>query len=259
MNLTWTQTPIADDIEFVSWILNSDMGNWWKKRLFERYPEIDSGYYNTLTGSERDKYIADKFHEIAPSRAAMIADKIKVQNEYWTQNNKKLNDAFADAFGCNVSGILNNIVGRIGLDPICPRDIGKYSFDVFYQYSPDYMIETAVHEMVHFVWFYIWHQHFKDNPNEYDSHHIKWLLSEMVVDVIIRNSALAGFFCDMAHKRDIAYSYFYDMNIADAPLLENLTKMYKGADHITKFMEESYKYVCDNEAELRTKIAAAEK
>lgn len=259
MKLTWTQTPIADDIEFILFILNGNMGNWWKKRLFERYPEIDIEYYNSLADSKRDKYIVEKFHEIAPLRAAMIADQVKSQNEYWAQNNQKMNDAIADAFGYDVSGILNDISGRIGLDPICPRDIGKLSFDVFYQYSPDYMIETAIHEMVHFVWFHIWHEHFKDNPNEYDSPHIKWVLSEMVVDVIVRNSALAEFFGDITHKRDIVYSYFYDMNIAGAPILETLIQMYKDADDITKFMEESYKYVCDNETELRAKIADAEK
>lgn len=259
MNLTWVQTPIEDDIEFVLFILNSDMGNWWKKRLFEKYPEIDVCHYDTLTGAERDKYIADKFHEIAPSRAAIITEKIQAQNEYWTRNNKQMNDAFTDAFGRDVTDVLNNITGRIGLDPICPRNIAQSSFDVFYQHGPDSMIETAIHEMTHFVWFYVWHGHFKDDPTQYDSPHIKWVLSEMVVDVIVRNSALARFFANLTHKRDIVYSYFYDMNIAGAPILETLSQMYKSADNITEFMERSYKYVCDNETELRTKIAVAEK
>lgn len=259
MKLIWMQTPIEDDIEFVLFILNSDMGNWWKKRLFERYPEISRDHYDNLRGIDRDKYIADKFREIAPSRSAMIADEIKAQNEYWTQNHKKLNDTFSDAFGRDVSNILNNITGRIGLDPICPRDISKSSFDVFYQYSPEYMNETVVHEMTHFVWFHIWHEHFNDNPAEYDSPHIKWLLSEMVVDVIVRNSALAMFFGDLDKKRDIVYTYFYDMEIAGRPILETLEDMYRSADDITSFMEMAYKYVCENEPELRAKIAVAEK
>ena len=259
MHLTWKQTPIEDDIEFILWILNSDMGNWWKKRLFEKYPEIDHEHYDALPASERDKYISDKLHAIAPARATIIADKIKAQNEYWTQNHKKLNDAFSDAFGCDVSKILNNITGRIGLDPICPRNIGASSFDMFYEYSADYMNETAVHEMTHFVWFHIWHEHFNDNPAEYDSPHIKWILSEMVVDVIVRNSALVRFFGDLDKKRDIVYSYFYDMEVAGRPILETLADMYRSADDITNFMETAYKYVCENEPELRAKIAAAEK
>lgn len=259
MHIKWIQTPITDDIDFILMILNSNMGNWWKKRLFDKYPEIDRDYYNGLDPDDRDTYITDTLYKIAPTRVPMITDTVKAQNEYWDQNMQKLNDAFADAFGCDVSGILNNITGRIGLDPICPRDISKSSFDVFYQYSHDYMIETAVHEMVHFAWFHIWHEHFKDNPNEYDSPHIKWILSEMVVDVIVRNSALAGFFGDMTNKRDIAYSYFYDMEIAGAPILTTLTNMFKNATDITQFMDESYRYICDNETELRAKIAAAEK
>ena len=259
MRITWMQTPIDEDIEFILWILNSDMGNWWKEPFFWHYPEIDRAHYETLNAAERDEYITKKMHEIAPTRRNEISTRVNECNSFWGQNTEKLNAAFENAFGRDVSNILNNITGRIGLDPICPRYIDRTAFDTFYKFSLERMKLTAVHEMTHFLWFHIWQEKYHDNPNDYESPHIKWLLSELVVDVIVRNSALADFFDNLDDEREIGYPYFLDMEISGRPILQTLADMYKSTGDITAFMETAYKYVQENEAQLRTKIAAAEK
>ena len=64
--------------------------------------------------------------------------------------------------------------------------------------------------MIHFIWFYIWQQHFTDNTEEYENPHIKWILSEMVIDTIIKYTEIGNLYPE-PYKHHLAYEYFYDM------------------------------------------------
>ncbi len=81
--------------------------------------------------------------------------------------------------------LFNDIEARVGLNPVCPRHLESSSFDAFYKFSPMGMAVTSIHEIIHFIWFYVWNKIFNDNIVEYENPHLKWILSEMVVDIII--------------------------------------------------------------------------
>ena len=115
---------------------------------------------------------------------------------------------------------------------------------------------TALHEITHFVWFYAWQSYFKDNDEEYNFPHLKWLLSELVVETIIRNSDIAKL---TPPPEYIAYKYFYSMDIDGKPIFDTLREMYINRKSFPDFMETAYDWIRKNEPELRAKIAQAEK
>ena len=70
----------------------------------------------------------------AVKRKPIIANSINMFSTEWKKIADKLNSAYSSAFDNDCSGILDDMVAEIGLNPICPRDIKTHTFDI-YHYS----------------------------------------------------------------------------------------------------------------------------
>lgn len=255
MKLKWVKKDFNDDIEFILFHQQDNTPNWWRRALFNAYPDLDMEYAKSLNQQARNKYLTQEMQKISVNNAKEFQHAIDVFQQEWNNKADKLNSAFSSAFDNDCADILNNMQAEVGLNPICPRDVHNYTFSVYYRMLPKWAIATALHEMTHFVWFYFWQKHFHDNPNDYDNPHLKWLLSEIVVETIIRNSEIGTIGENPKH---IAYSYFYDMEINGCPIFDVMREMYLDRKNIFDFMEQSFKWISDNEQELRNKISIAE-
>lgn len=257
MQLIWRQKDFKDDINFILFHQKDGTPKWWQEQLFKAYPDLNYKYTKSLPESDRMKYITEQIKIQAQKRELVIIDSIKMFSEYWDVNiAKNLNVVYSVAFDNDCTNILNDMVAQVGLNPICPRDIEHHSFDIYHYFEPGYAMSTALHEITHFVWFYFWHEHFKDKRTEYDFPQLKWLLSEIVVETVIRNSQINDL---IEQPQYIAYSYFYDMIINDELIFDTMKKLYLTRKDIYNFMENSYDWIKNNESELRKKIAKAEK
>ena len=256
MQLTWRQKDFESDIDFIYFHQQDDTPIWWKSQLYRAHPSLDFDYAQSLTQDERFKYLYDKLKQIRSEKQSDIEKSIQTFQDAWEPVASKLNDAYSSAFDMDCSGILNDMVGLVGLNPICPRDLSDNSFSVYYYFDPNYGVVMALHEITHFVWFYAWQKHFQDDKSEYNFPHLKWLLSELVVETIIRNSEIAKL---SPPPQYIAYNYFYNMDIDGKPIFKTLLDMYINRKSFPDFMETAYDWIRKNEPELRAKIAEAEK
>jgi len=256
MKLNWRQKDFESDIDFILFHQTDDTPMWWKSELYRAHPSLDFDYAQSLTQEKRFEYLNDNLRKIRNDKQADIENSIHMFENAWEPIASKLNDTYSSAFDIDCSGILNDMVGLVGLNPICPRDLSDNSFSVYYYFDPNYAVATALHEITHFVWFYVWQQHFKDDVAEYNFPHLKWLLSELVVETIIRNSDIAKL---TQPPEYIAYNYFYSMDIDGKPIFDTLHDMYTNRKSFPDFMETAYDWILKNEPELRAKIAAAEK
>lgn len=256
MKLTWKQKDFEPDIEFILFHQQDNTPMWWKSELYRAHPSLNFDYAQSLPQDARFEYLTDNLHKIRIEKQADIEKSINMFESAWQPIATGLNDAYSSAFGMDCSGILNDMVGLVGLNPICPRDLSDNSFSVYYRFAPEYAVSIALHEITHFVWFWAWKQHFKDDNKEYDFPHLKWLLSELVVETIIRNSDIAKL---APPPQYIAYNYFYSMEIDGHTIFATLGKMYADRTSIQDFMENAYNWIRKNEPELRAKIADAEK
>ena len=65
----------------------------------------------------------------------------------------------------------------------------------FYEYSlygsGSGIYGVTLHEIIHFVWFHVWNQEFRDSYEEYERPSLKWILGEMVVESIMTDPRLS--------------------------------------------------------------------
>ena len=113
----------------------------------------------------------------------------------------------------------------------------------------------ALHEIIHFVWFRAWQERFRDSQEEYERPSLKWILSEMAVDPIMRDPRLSQinpYFAD-----GCVYDYFYKMTVADRPVLEVLDELMRTRS-MDSFMDDAFALLSEHESEIRRQIAQAE-
>ena len=257
MHLIWQQKDLDSDIDFILFHQRDNTPEWWRRQLFNAYPELDYEYTKSLSETNRLKYITEQMRVQSQKRQNIIKKSINTFQTNWnTLIADKLNAAYGSAFDNDCTNILNDMVAMVGLNPICPRDIEHHCFDIYHYFETKWAMATALHEITHFAWFTFWQKHFRDDLSEYDAPHLKWLLSEIVVETIIRNSDLGAL---VEQPKYIAYSYFYNMTIKGEPIFDTMKCFYIERKDIYDFMEKSYNWIKDNEPELRKKITEAEK
>jgi hypothetical protein len=221
----------------------------WRASLFQAFPTLDKDKGGNAPWPKRKLYLQNAMRKIYSEVEPEIDKKAAALNEYWQENEAKVNRAFSEIFGLDFKNLLNDMVAEASLNTICPRYLNETRFTFFYRNTPDRFMDTALHEMIHFAWFYIWHNIFHDDKREYESPHLKWLLSETVVDTFANNSMLGKLFSEQGRKRS-AYDCFYTMLAEGAPILEILTDLYK-TRNLADFMKSAYDYYKEHETEIR--------
>ncbi|MBO7244328.1 MAG: hypothetical protein J6V53_03490 [Alphaproteobacteria bacterium] len=230
-----------------------DSSSFWKDPLFQAYPSIDKRFGFYLPWSIRKEYLSYQLMKIYSEEKKTFKQQQKIYIKQWTQYREMLTDIFSEIFHIDCKNRFNEIQVDLSLNPICPRYIDEKRFSVFYKYGPKQFLNLAIHEIIHFIWFDVWQKHFKDNKQEYEQPHLKWLLSEMVIDTLIKYTKLNTLYA----KEDIdkpAYAYFYDIHIQGKPILEKLKEIYQTTSSIQNFMEKAYLYLQENESEIQKQI-----
>lgn len=144
------------------------------------------------------------------------------------------------------------------MNPIAPRFLTQRRFDIFYLNSERGAVGTAIHELIHFVWFHVWNGLFGDSYDEYERPSLKWILSEMVVEPIMRDPRLSSINPYFPREQGgCVYPYFFDMEAGGAPILDTLDRMYR-AQSVQAFMKSSCACCLEHEAEIRAHIQKSE-
>ncbi len=111
------------------------------------------------------------------------------------------------------------IICRVGLLPVCPRDIENTTFVLNYGVDRDKLIAISIHEICHFIYFEKWKE---INPNytseEFDNPHIAWYLSEAMIDPLINNEEFKKY----TKEEMSSYSVFYETYIEGKSIIEIL-------------------------------------
>ena len=187
-----------------------------------------------------------------------INEKVNLYSRHWQNCSKQIIAALSDAFELNCDRLFNDLRCNVSMNPIEPRFLQEQSFDIFYLNSERGAIGECIHEIIHFVWFYVWNHLFKDSYNEYESPSLKWVLSEMVVESIMKDNRLSSInpYFPREHGGCI-YPYFFDMEIHGGLILDTIDEMYRNQT-IEDFMIHSYAYCKQYEQEIYDHIQKSE-
>ncbi len=245
-------------IERVLDFQSEDTSDFWSAPLYHFYPQLDRNYAAALPWQERKAYFSQVLRQIYAEEALVIEDKVKSYGAHWASCKEQITQALSDAFAIDCNAILNDMVCNVSLNPIEPRFLQSHTFDIFYKNSANGAIGEAIHEIIHFVWFHVWNQLFADSYEEYESPSLKWILSEMVVEPIMRDVRLRSinpYF--PREKGGCVYPYFYTMQIEGTCILDTLWEMFRSMS-ISEFMKNSYRYCLVHETQIRQHIQQAE-
>lgn len=236
-----------------------DETNFWTAPLYHFYPQIDKEYAMGLPFAERKSYIEKILRTVYAEIQDAINERVITYSEYWGAHRGQITEALSEAFDTDCSKLFNNLQCNVSMNPIMPRFLQEHSFDLFYLSSEKGALGLALHELIHFIWFYIWNQEFNDSYEEYERPSLKWILSEMVVESIMRDERLSSINPYFPREQGgCIYPYFFDMKVNGSLILDTLEHMYKELP-IRGFMKCSYEHCQRYEAEIRSHIEAAEK
>lgn len=236
-----------------------DTAPYWSDALYYFYPQVDKKKMLSISVTERGQYLTEVLRNVWDDLSKELDQKVELYNLHFNRYHAQIEDALSEAFEIDTSSIFNDLKAYITLNPVCPRFLKEKYFDVFYKNSERGALGMSIHEIIHYIWFYVWHNHFRDDYEEYDQPSLKWILSEMVVESIMDDNRLSSI--NPYYPREnggCVYRYFQDMIIQNEPILDTLRRM-KKENNITEYMEIAYRYCLENECAIRNHIVEAEK
>ena len=235
-----------------------DESSFWSEPLYHFYPQLDKAYVFKLSPKEKSEYIRDTLISVYRDQESTINHKVDIYSTYWDKCEPQITEALSDAFSLDCKGLFNDMKCFVSMNPISPRFLSDNNFEVFYLNSERGAVGTSIHEIIHFVWFYVWHNLFSDSYEEYERPSLKWILSEMVVEPIMKDERLSSINPYFPRENGgCIYPYFFDMYAGGRLILDTLDDMYKSMK-IEDFMNNSYEYSKEHEEEIRRHIKVSE-
>ena len=258
MKVTFVNPGVNDMIEQIMAFQSEDAPPFWSEPLYHFYPQLDKAYSVSLPFPERRKYIERTMRAVYMEQENMINERVTLYSQHWAICKEQITAALSDAFDVDCASLFNDIQCNVSLNPVEPRFLKERRYDTFYLNSERGAIGGGIHEIIHFVWFYVWNRLFGDSYDEYERPSLKWILSEMVVESVMRDERLSSINPYFPRENGgCIYPYFFDMVVAGKPILDTLETMYR-SQSIEDFMKNSYAYCQKHEAEIREHIYRSE-
>lgn len=258
MEVTFVNPGVDYMIERIIAFQTEDESAFWSEPLYHFYPQLDKEYATSLPFPERKEYIERTMRAVYIDLEDTINEKIVSYSRHWAVCKEQISAALSDAFGVDCASLFNDIRCNVSLNPIEPRFLKERCYDTFYLNSGRGAIGRGIHEIVHFVWFYVWNHLFQDSYDEYERPSMKWILSEMVVESVMKDERLSSINPYFSRENGgCIYPYFFDMVVDGKLILDSLDSMYR-SQSIEDFMRNSYAYCLEHEAEIREHIYKSE-
>ena len=258
MEVTFVNPGVDYMIEGIMAFQTEAESAFWSEPLYYFYPQLDKAYATSLPFPGRKDYIERTLRTVYVELEATINEKVTLYSDYWACCKGQIIAALSDAFGVDCNTLFDDLRCNISMNPIQPRFLKERCFDIFYLNSEKGAIGEGIHEIIHFVWFYLWNRLFGDDYDEYERPTLKWILSEMAVEPVMKDPRLSSINPYFPRENGgCIYPYFFDMKAGGDLVIDTLDAMYKKYS-IEDFMKKSYAYCQRHEAEIRSHIQKSE-
>ncbi len=258
MEVTFVNPGVDYMVQSIMAFQAEEESAFWSEPLYHFYPQLDKAYAAKVSFPERKDYIEHTLRCVYAGLKNTINEKVSLYSRHWAACKPQITAALSDAFGVDCRELFNDLRCSVSMNPIEPRFLKERCFDIFYLNSEKGAIGETIHEIVHFVWFSVWNRLFGDSYDEYERPSLKWILSEMVVESVMRDERLSSINPYFPREQGgCVYPYFFDMVVDGKPILDTLDAMYR-SQHIEDFMRNSYAYCLEHEREIREHIQKSE-
>ncbi len=258
MEIVFTNPGVDYMIQQIMEFQDEEETAFWSDSLYYFFPQLEKAHTAALSFTEKKTYIDHVLRKVYVESEDTINEKTAVYSQHWGNCRVQLNEALSEAFETDCSALFNDLRCNVSMNPVSPRFLREHSFDVFYLNSERGAIGSSIHEIIHFMWFYVWNDLFGDSYDEYERPSLKWILSEMVVESVMKDPRLSSINPYFPREQGgCIYPYFFDMAVDNSLILDTLDEMYRSLN-IREFMKISYSYCQQHELEIRTHIQKSE-
>ena len=221
--------------------LNPSREDWdWSERIYWHYPQLRKrvSSVNNPELKKREEY--SFFQELFEREKPLLEENSRIFQREWGKINDKVMLALSDIVEQEWPNKYATITARVSINPICPRDINRGVFDVFYKESINSMKEVVIHELLHFIYFEKWINVFPETDRrEFEYPHLVWHLSEMVPGIILNDERIQRIFRHEFHS----YEEYESIMIKDKPLLRHLQEFYDHRRSFEDFLRNSWNFI----------------
>lgn len=256
--MTFVNPGVEYMIQSILAFQSEEEAAFWSEPLYHFYPQLDRSHAAGLSFPERKVYIEQTMRSAYVDLEDTINEKVAAYSRYWAACKGQITAALTEAFGVDCAALFNDIRCNVSMNPIEPRFLKERCYDTFYLNSEKGAIGGGIHEIIHFVWFYVWNRVFGDSYDEYERPSLKWILSEMVVESVMKDERLSSINPYFPREQGgCIYPCFFDMVVDGELILDTLDTMYQ-SQSIENFMRGSFAYCRKFEEEIRSHIRNSE-
>lgn len=240
--------PFKKIFPLIHYFLNPRKGDFdWSNAVYWGYPKLKRKLINIKDKKEREK-IEYQFFRVFYNKNLNLLNKKKIffQKE-WDKINEEVMNILSEI--CEIDWLKKDyqMKARISLNPICPRWIKSRTFDIYYKDNLRRMKGTAIHELLHFIYFEKWKKVFpKTEDKEFDSPHLVWQLSEMVPGIILNDFRVRRVF----NYKFKSYKEYEKIKINGKFLYSYLKDFYKQRKDFEDFLRRSWRFVKKHERKI---------
>ncbi|MDO4266397.1 MAG: hypothetical protein Q4C63_08070 [Eubacteriales bacterium] len=190
-----------------------------------------------------ENYLNPRLYTLYRESEVQRQKKLAAIREKWEDSKEEIEELL-DCIYQPKSGIDLDICAKLSINYVCPYDYENYTFDINYRKSTEEMLETCVHELIHFFWFPVWEDLFGTKCNAQQDP-LAWKLSELAIDALFKETELKKY----CVSETPAHQCFYEIEIEGMSLVEIFRHMFKQND-LKSFMKQGYEFFKSHEAIL---------
>lgn len=194
----------AEAQEFYRFIFSSNKFSHFDERIYRQYPELKARLANVNDKNESFAVIKDFLAEYRQAHHDMIQESVARLTAIWNPVNDRAFKALADIMEKSWPAEHPVIKGHISLNPICPRNIDRFDFGIYFRSRPESVKGITIHESFHFLYF----QKLRELYPHLDRHtfempNLEWHLSEIIVPIAMNNSVLQDIAGELSYPKEI--------------------------------------------------------
>lgn len=228
------------DIEIMKRYALPGRGDWnWSDHVFLFHPKLRQKLKNIKLRKEKERVIERYVREFYDREIFNLNKKKEYFKREWKKINNQYEKALCELMEINPVAIKIEATCIISICPICPRDLKKKTFSVFYKQKIKQARLTIAHEILHFYYFYKWKKIFqKNNEKNFDGPHIIWHLSEILAPVILNTKRIQKLLREKAR----GYKEHEAFKIKGKNSIAHFKELYSkyGKEGFSEFLKKAY-------------------
>ena len=213
------------------------------KNLLE-YFSINVDDFKNANSKGKLQIIKEATKSLYDKNAILFKQKQAEIDQLLTKRQKEIEKILSQTFNLLIN---KTIKVYLGVCPICPRYLNDFSFDICIFESNEGILQTIIHELIHFYWFAkMENMGYKLSAQDKECPSLPWLITEIVVDSIFKNTNLKQFL----FNQEPAYHVFYSATINGQNLIESFNNMFAASQNIEEFISATMEFMEENKTEL---------